>query len=415
MNDIIFRTYEPDRDEKAVIRVWKECGWLDLKKDRKAREAFRGLLDCGTADVAEFRGEAESLVTTHKGSIVLQDADLPFRAVTCVTTGRPLRRMGVAGGLTARTVARAAAEGEAVAGLGIFDQGYYDKLGFGTFPYVRTVTFDPLRLTVPNLERPPVRLTLKDAPRIAAALGERKRRHGMVVLPQPAFTRMIMTEAEDGFGLGFEDDAGALTHHLWAKPKGEGGPYEIWWMAYRDNNGLRELLSLLRNLGDQVKAVTIREPGGLQFQDLLERPMRTRRITAGGGFENKMTAEAFKQIRILNMEPVLAALKLPAGHVRFNLKLVDPIGTFLPDDAPWRGVDGEWIVSLGEDGSSAEHGAASGLPVMTASVNAFTRLVFGVCPASGLAVSDDLSAPDPLLEELDGKLLLPEPDMMQIF
>ncbi len=415
IGDIKFRAYNPEKDEKAVIRIWKECGWLDLKKNRKAREAFREFLECGTADVAEFQNTAECLVSTHKGTIVLRDSDLPFRAVTDVVTGRTLRRLGIAGKLTAQTLARAAAEKDAVAGLGIFDQGFYNKLGFGNLPYIRTVTFDPLTLNVPKLRRPPIRLGLKDAPRIAASLAERRRRHGMVILPQEKFLGMIMLESEDDFGLGFEDEYGNLTHHFWAKPKSYSGPYEVRWMAYRDYDGLTELLSLMKNLGDQVHAFTLREPQGIQIQDLLQRPSRTRNITRGSLFANEITDASFKQIRILDLDAVLAALKLPAGCIRFNLELTDPITAFLPDHAPWRGVEGEWTIKLDEDGSTAKHGISPDLRTMKASINAFTRLVFGVCPAGGLAVTDDLSAPADLLDELDRKLLLPEPEMTQIY
>ena len=40
------------------------------------------------------------------------------------------------------------AEGALVAGLGMFDQGYYDKLGFGSGAYSHRVAFDPARLSV---------------------------------------------------------------------------------------------------------------------------------------------------------------------------------------------------------------------------------------------------------------------------
>jgi hypothetical protein len=48
---------------------------------------------------------------------------------------------------------------------------------------------------------------------------------------------------------------------------------------------------------------------------------------------------------------------------------------------------------------------------MTATVNAFTRLWLGVRPASSLAVTDHLRAPEALLRELDRGLCLPQPHM----
>jgi len=42
-------------------------------------------------------------------------------------------------------------------------------------------------------------------------------------------------------------------------------------------------------------------------------------------------------------------------------------------------------------------------------VNAFTRMWLGARPATGLAVTDELTGPAALLEELDWALRLPEP------
>ena len=412
---MIYRPYNPETDEKTAIRIWRECGWSDMKKNRKIRDAFRRLLAEGTADVAEHAGAAECLVTTNRGTIRMLETDLPFRAVTGVSVGRPLRRMGVAGNLTARAVMNAARAGDAVAGLGIFDQGFYDKLGFGNFPYSRTVSFDPLSLEVPPLNRPPIRLGRKDLSHIVSSTLKRKINHGLVKIPSEAFTGMMMAESEDGFCLGFENENRELTHHLFAKPEGENGPYRVLWLVYRDYPGLIELLSLMKNLGDQVNTFEIREPWGIQFQDLLKRPFRNREITRGDKYKNEMRASSYKQARILNMEPFLAAVKLPAGHVRFNLNMRDPIHHYLPGDADWKGLEGLWTVELDENGSGAIPGETPGLPTMSASVGAFTRLLFGVVAATGLAATDELSAPGTLLADLDRRLRFPTPDMVQEF
>jgi predicted acetyltransferase len=412
---MIYRPYDSERDEKAVIRIWQECGWPDLKKSKKNRVAFRDWVSCGTADVVEFRGEAESLVTSHPGSITMLDTDLSFQAVTSVTVGRPMRRMGGAGELTAMVVSRAAEEGFAVSGLGIFDQGFYDKLGFGNFPYSRTVTVDPLTLTVPELKRPPIRLTKKDISRMIENTSSRFNHHGLVKIPPEGFMRLIVEQSDDCFGLGFEDNDGYLSHHLWAKSKGPHGPYEVWWMVYRDFEGLMELLSLMRNLGDQVNAFKFREPWGVQIQDLVKRPFRTRDISTGGEFATSVSADSTKQARILNMGKVLSALRLPAGKIRFNLDMIDPIEGFLPVGSAWRGVGGEWIVTLDEKGSGAVRGSDGELPVMRTSVNALTRLVFGAATPRWLSATGEIQAPADLVCRLDEILRLPVPDMVQIF
>ena len=65
-------------------------------------------------------------------------------------------------------------------------------------------------------------------------------------------------------------------------------------------------------------------------------------------------------------------------------------------------------MSLGAESSCAEGHDAS-LPTLDASVGAFTRLWLGVRPATGLAVTDALNGPAPLLQALDETLRLPEP------
>jgi hypothetical protein len=84
------------------------------------------------------------------------------------------------------------------------------------------------------------------------------------------------------------------------------------------------------------------------------------------------------------------------------------IERFLDEGAPWRGGGGEYVVALGPD-SSAELGRDERLPILTASVGAFTRMWLGVRPASGLAVTDQLQGPDELIQALDRALCLPEP------
>jgi len=81
---------------------------------------------------------------------------------------------------------------------------------------------------------------------------------------------------------------------------------------------------------------------------------------------------------------------------------------FLDDDAPWWGVSGDYVVTLGPT-SSAEPGRDVALPTLTASAGAFTRMWLGVRPATGLAVTDELSGPQGLFEELDWALRLPDP------
>ena len=60
--------------------------------------------------------------------------------------------------------------------------------------------------------------------------------------------------------------------------------------------------------------------------------------------------------------------------------------------------------------SRAESGNDPDLPLMECSVNAFTRLLWGVRQASSLALTDELNAPADLLARLDETIVLQPPN-----
>jgi len=223
-------------------------------------------------------------------------------------------------------------------------------------------------------------------------------------------TRYEMAETKNGFGLGYRREGdGTLTHYVWmSAPNVERGPYTVQWAAYQDYDQLLELLAVLHNLGDQVHLVRMREPQGIQLQDLIVQPFKGQNVTARSDYAQRIIAEAYWQMRICDLEACLARTRLPGEAVRFNLELGDPIEALLPEDAPWRGVAGRYVVTLGPS-SGAERGWDASLPTLTATVNAFTRMWLGVRPATGLAATDDLSGPPDLLQALDSALCLPEP------
>jgi len=165
---------------------------------------------------------------------------------------------------------------------------------------------------------------------------------------------------------------------------------------------------LIKNLGDQVKLVVMKEPSGIQLQDLLKHPFRRRRITEKSKFENKLTASAYWQIRINDLQRCLEKTSFDGEEVDFNLKLHDPIEELLEKDSEWKGISGKYVVHIGEN-SWAEEGEKSSLPTLKAEVGAISRMWLGVRPASGLAVTDKLSGPKELLDKLDKIICLPEP------
>ena len=397
------RRYDHKSDRDSLLRVFREVGWVGKEKEKE--QIFDTFASASRGFVAELNGAAECGVLMYSGAVRYQEGELPFAAVAGVTTSRVARRQGLASRTTAAALADAAQRGAALAGLSMFDQGYYNQLGFGTMGYEHEVTFDPAMLRVPVRARPPIRIGVDDAEAVHAGRLARLRPHGGVNFHDATFTRTAMQEADNGFGLGYRD-GDRITHHFWANAKGEQGPYSVWWFAYETTDQLLELLALLHNLADQVVHLEIGEPAHIQIQDLLEWPFRDRSRSRRAEQEHRMSSAAYWQARILDLPVCIAALHARAD-VAFNLRLRDPVARYLPEDG-WQGVGGEYVVRLGAN-SGAESGSDPGLPVLSGGVGAFTRLWFGVRPATSLAVTDDLSGPPDLLSAIDAALALPVP------
>lgn len=405
---MILRPYDAERDRDAVHRIFYEVGWSDRSKEQE--EGVDLFLGAGSALVAELHGAAECVAIGAPATYRYQSEDLPLCAITNVATSHVGRRQGLALRLTARLLQQAAGEGALVAALGIFDQGFYDRLGFGTGPYDHWLSFDPATLKVDAPRRVPQRVTLDDWEAIHAARLARPRRHGAISLHPAALTRVEMLYTRSAFGLGYRDGPGGMLSHLiWCGARGmERGPVWVRWLVYHDREQLQELMALLKGLGDQVRLVAMMEPPGMQLQDLIQWPFKQRQITEKSPFEAVARAVAWWQMRILDLPGCLARTHLPGPEVRFTLHLTDPVERYLDAGGPWRGVAGDYVVTLGP-ASRAERGSDPALPTLTASVNAFTRLWIGVRPATGLALTDDLAGPRDLLDALDAALRLPTP------
>lgn len=400
--------YDHGRDFEAVKRILYEVGWLEDEDEGKAFEvearASRGF-------VFPIKGRAESAVFTVPGSLRHGDADLEMTAFTGVVTSRVARKLGAATRLTAHALAVGADAGSEVAALNMFDQGYYERLGFGTGAYENRIKFDPATLRIDRSFRPPERLRAENWRDVYRAMRARHRGHGSIVMnvEELVYAELSSYDAAKTIGLGYYDGpGGTLSHFFLGLAGGHDGPYDIRWYAYRSPEQLLELLALIRSLGDQVLSFAMQEPPEIQFQDLLGQPLRSRDISKGSKHAGEHTTRAHSQVRILDLARCLEKTHLDAESVTFNLKLSDPVAEHLGDDTHWRGVAGEYIVALGED-CSVERGRSIGLPTLSASVGAFSRLWMGVRSASSLAVTDDLRGDDALLGQLDRALRLPQP------
>lgn len=400
-----------DSDLEAVLRIWQEVGWLERDEQRGALARF---LAAGVGDVAVLDGEAECLVHTSPGTIhyagpLGEGSELKLAAITAVTTSPIARRRGFASRLTARALARAAEEGFAVAGLGMFEQGFYDRLGFGSGAYEHELRFDPANLQVAHLPfRAPARLKPEHAADMHEALRRRKRGHGGIMIDAPSFIDGEIGFRDRFYALGYRDAQGRLTHFLGGEMKGEYGPWEIVLLSYETTEQLLELFRLLFELSDQVRSVQMLEPPHVQLQALLREPFRERQRSAGGKMSSAHESVAWMQLRILDLEACIAASRFPGPELVFNLSLSDPVGERLSESSGWSGIGGDYVVTLGEQ-SRVEPGAREGAPKLVADVGSLTRLWFGVRPASVLAVTDPLRGSEVLLDALDRKISLPTP------
>ena len=404
-----FRAYNHDQDKDAIRQIWREIGWLT--KEKREEDALDLFLTAGHTTVAEVNGKPECLVVSMPGTIRYLKQELPFSALAGVVTSRIARKRGLASRLTAHVVAHEAAQGALACGLGMFEQGYYNQLGFGTGCYDHWYSFDPAQLKVSLIPRMPDRLTADDWKMVHASRLARHRGHGACNLTAPENTLLEMFCGSNGFGLGYHDGPhGELAHHIWCWTKDvEHGPYNISWMCYETREQFIELLAVIKSLGDQIRLVKVREPQGIQLQDLLHQPLKNRQVTKDSKYENQLHAAAYWQLRICHLTECLKQTHLKGEELRFNLVLADPIEQFLDEDTPWNGIAGNYVITLGEE-SQAYPGKDKHLPTLQASVNAFSRLWLGVRPAIGLAFTDDIVGPPSLLRDLDQVISLPDPN-----
>lgn len=402
------RPLDLKKDFAAVRRIWEEIGWID-RDDKDDAKYLRKFLKGSRTLAAELNGEVECTVSSCDGTILHQQEELTMAVIAAVTTSTVARKQGLASKMTARVVAQEAQSGMATAALGMFEQGYYSRLGFGTGPYERFVKLNPALIEVDVAFNPPVRLTQKNAADVYQALMQRWRGHGGV---QVASVKQVVAEmgwTEEPLGLGYRDAEGKLTHFVWGSCKGEYGPFHIHALAYQNRQQLRELMALLKSLGDQIVLVTLFEPQHVQLQDLIRQPFRNQRKTEGSEYEEGIKAEAFWQLRINDLAACMAATHLSnQATLSLNLTLDDPIRHHLESSQPWQGVSGEYTLHLGQECDVSE-GHSKGLPELKSSVGGFSRLWLGAATATRLATSGDLAAADDLIENLDQAFLLPTP------
>lgn len=402
------RPYRNETDFDAVRRLWEEIAWLDRDEDDHV-EGLKHFLGSSENLVAEINGEAECLVARCAGTIRHLDSDLSMCVIAAVTTSLIARKQGFASRLTAKAIAEGAEAGMATAALGMFDQGYYTRLGFGNGSYEHIVRFNPANLTIDVDCDVPVRLTKDDAADMHQALMDRWRSHGSVQVLPVGHLLAELEWTENPIGLGFRNSAGKLTHFIWGTNKDENGPFEIRAMAYENREQLLELMALIKSLGNQLYLVRLTETQQLQMQDLLEEPFRSQNKTEGGNYPESIITEAFWQLRINDLHTCLAATHLAhRPTLSFNLSIEDPITRYLDENQSWRGIGGEYTVHLGEECVATE-GFSDGLSTLKASTQGLSRLWIGAASANRLATTGEIIGEQSLLDQLEETISLPTP------
>jgi len=404
----MIRKYQPSKDFDAACRIWQECGWISPDQN----DVLRTFLQDRQIWVQDVNGTAECLVTATAGDMWYDGTPIPTSFIASVNSSHIARKRGLAGKLTAHAIRETVEQGAELCTLGMFEQGYYNQLGFGTGSYEHIIAFSPEQLKVSAHVPVPERLTPKHAKHIHQSRCQRMKHHGSCVLDPDSVTRAELMFSKTAFGFGYFDDTGELTHHIWFNAENmESGPYKVHWMAYRNIPQFLELLGIIKSLEDQVRLVEMVEPRWLNFQDLLNKPFTYQQMTRNSRFEHRFRAIAFWQIRICRLDRCIARVRSCLPDVSFNLKLTDPIEKYLEATDEWQGISGEYSVTLGKT-SSVEKGFRPGLPTLTASVNAFSRLWLGTATAEGLKATESFDAPDKLLSQL-GRVFrnpVPSPD-----
>ncbi len=401
-----YRHYNSSKDKKAMNRIFKEVGWIE-------NDIFDGvniLVKESESILAEINDSPECIVSSSIGQMTYLDEKLSASFITNVTTSLVARKKKLARELTAQKIALDVENGAEVSLLGMFDQGFYEMLGFGSGNYKTLIKFSPSTLKIKKHFNVPIRLTKNDWDKIHKSRINRLKVHGACDL------NSVSTKAEtfwfnSCFGLGYFDKNNNLTHHVWIDGLGkEFGPYRIMWMSYQNYDQLMELMALIKSLGDQIKLIEMIEPPNIQLMDFLDKPNFYKNITKSSKFANEITTYPYWQIRICDLKKCINKTHLNGKSVTFNLDLNDPIENYLSEDAKWTGLSGNYIITFGKN-STVKKGHDKNLQTLKASINSFTRLWMGVLPASSLAINDDFLASNTLVKELEKLFILPKPNV----
>ncbi len=407
MEDVELVEFEYDRDMDDILRVWTETGWFDGedRPERFIKQFFEA--NDGRSVVARLNGHTESVVHRSLGSMHYDDTQVSLGGVTAVTTSRIARRLRMASRLTARTVAHLGDEGVAVAALGMFEQGFYDRVGFAAGSYENRVQVYPGDLDIPVPYRTPERLDLDDdLEEIHAAIVDRMPWHGGIAVGGERLSQAGAQIDDQPTLFGYRTD-GTLSHFLMLEMKGENGPDRVLGMAYQTKYQCLELLRLIQEWGDQVDSIRFVEPVWLKAQEFMRQPGREYRRTKGTAHEMHIDADAWWQARIVDLDACVRAMRPAGREFSIAVEVDDPIQDHLVDSGyagSWQPLSGLWRLTFGPN-AGAERLApdtANDTPAdLVTTVNALTQWWLGVTSADTLAVVGAFEAKPDVIDQLD--------------
>lgn len=236
-----------EQDFKKIVELWFEIGWLK-SKGLEDNSGLKDMLKSSDCWVYEENGKIEATAFGIPGEINYLNEKLSFHGLSGVVVSPVARKEGLASRLVTQSITESYHQGTAVSGLLMFEQGYYNYLGYGTGSYDHVFTFDPSYLNVDLNPDRPSRISKDDWKEVHRALLNRKPYHGAVSLLPARISKDKLAWSDQAYGLGYYNEDGELTHFLWLdRDKGSShGPLRVEFMAFENHKQFLELLAVLK-------------------------------------------------------------------------------------------------------------------------------------------------------------------------
>ena len=211
----------------------------------------------------------------------------------------------------------AAADGAAVALLGMFEQGFYDRFGFATGAPMLVARSTPPRCASTTAVSVTRRLGLADGAAMGDAMRRRLPHHGRVT-STPRTHGRGMGIPRQPFALGYRD-GDRITHFVAGSLKEENGPFEIQFCSYETGDSCSNCSAAART----------RRPGALGGDDgtaapaapSADRRANRQRSRSRRGAHEPAPGSDLVAARVLDVPAVVSARQWVGPPVEFDLVL----------------------------------------------------------------------------------------------